>query len=274
MASRLPDEIKLMIFEEYTNLFIDKMLFIAENRNQLVDALKPLFVSRSIWKLADRIFAFAALSGKLMKYGNPHLPSFEFHGPTAPVRAKVQHYEHQIAERPEQIDGVRVYGIIREIRELGQYYSNLQMIHIKFTYTSTKPQLLHWDPHAPLEITQHGHGIPGRMIMREVVRELHRGFAYPAAEKGNKVGMYVTDDIASSRTRMLYSEFLGDDLLRGHCFSISFDDHLDAHWNLCRVRMSRLGCGLAVMGNMMSVRNQTSDVNQRPHQNGVHIGRW
>lgn len=238
MASRLPDEIKLMIFEEYTSIFVDKILLITEKSNQLADALKPLFVSREIWKMADRIFKVAALSCKLVKCGNPHLPFFEFHGPTAPVRAKIQYYEHQIAERPDQIDGVRLYGVVNEIQKLGHFYPNLRMIHIKLMYTSTRPQLLRWDAMAPLEITQHGHGVPGTKVMQEVVRQLHRVFGYPAAQNGSKVAMFITDGIASSQGKMLSSEVLGDDVLRGHCFSISFDDQLDARCNVSRAMQS------------------------------------
>jgi len=239
MASGLPYEIKLMIFEEYINSFKGKVIHITEHHNELADALKPLFVSRDIRKLGqDKIFELVVISGGFAPVGYPYTLFYE---PSLALGMSVQHYEMQIEEQPKQIDLARLDNILMNIREVGHYFPNLRSIHINFLYASTKPIL----SVARSRLGEAGRRFEVLTTMEEVIRQLQRVFEYRQRIFGYgrigqqpKVEMSITDSVFNQKKAdlFLWGEGLGSPALRGIRMRIPFDNYLDELANVSEAR--------------------------------------
>lgn len=230
IAQQLPHEIKLMIFEQYVKSFKGEILHIAYHRkNELAKALRPLFVSRDIWRLGQELlFELVIISGGISPAGSPYSMYDE---PRPAVAAKIQHYELQIDEQPKQIDLRRLNDILFDIGTVGHLYPNLRSIHIKFLYASTKPILLV----AENRLGQAGYRFEVSDTMEEVIGELQRVFGYrktpygySRSERQTKVDMFVTDGIFNQQkaSLFLWGKGLGSPALRGIRMRIPFDDQL------------------------------------------------
>ena len=219
-----------MIFEQYIKSFRGKVLRIAYHRNnELAKALRPLFVSRDIWRLGQEfIFELVIISGGISPAGSPYSMYDE---PRPAVAARIQHYEMQIDEQPKQIDFKRLNNILFDLDTVGHLYPNLRSIHIKFLYASTKPML----PVAENRLGQAGYRFQVSVAMEEVIGELQRVFGYRQSyydssrnERQPKVDMFVTDGVFTQKQAdsFLWGQSLGSPALRGIRMCIPFDDQL------------------------------------------------